>query len=477
MKFRSLSFKLTIWYVIILGIIIGFTGIFLYESFKDSLQDELDERLLEIAVELNEVWARKHGVTWGDAISEMEEEYKRDNPLILVVKLPDRHEKFPAAVFHSERVAEEAFLLDEKLYHIADESEIDDLTYRNLNRKPLSPYPLRIILLSARGPHVIQVGISLESVLTAQRRLLVILFLAGPLLLFSALLGGIFIIRKALSPVKNVVRAAQRISADDLSLRIDSRNRRDEIGALVKTFNEMIVRLEKSVKKIKQFSGDVSHELRTPLTIIRGEVEVALRKRRDGQEYRETLNSVLQESERMEKIIDDLLFLSRSETSESTNIQGGLLLDEVVWEILNSRRPAAESKGIQLGAGEVRAECISGDKVLLERMLANLVDNAVRYTSSGGRIEVSLDRAGDKIRLTVRDTGIGIPEESLPFIFDRFYVVDPSRCKETGGAGLGLAIVKWVAEIHDADIGIESRLEEGTSIWITFAAESNETCP
>jgi heavy metal sensor kinase len=290
-----------------------------------------------------------------------------------------------------------------------------------------------------------------------------------------ASLGGSFIIRRALQPVTSVVQTAKHITADDLSLRIEAKNQKDEIGALVATFNDMIARLEKSVRKIRQFSGDVSHELRTPLTIIRGEIEVVLRKARSAEEYHETLESVLDETHHMEKIIDDLLFLSRLEATDKIEFSDDVELNEILSRVWDSRSPAAREKGIELKMLPSSPSRIRGERTLLERLLTNLVDNAVRYTPAGGNVVMGVEERGPWLVLTVRDTGIGIPEESLPLIFDRFYVVDPSRSKESGGSGLGLSIVKSVADIHGAVIDIRSRVEEGTTFTIRFPLAEGRT--
>jgi heavy metal sensor kinase len=314
----------------------------------------------------------------------------------------------------------------------------------------------------------VQVGISLESTEIDLRRLLIIMILAGAGLLLLASLGGNFIIRKALKPVKSVVQTAKDITADDLSLRIEAGQRQDEIGELVATFNDMISRLEKSINKIKQFSGDVSHELRTPLTIIRGEIEVLLRKERSREEYQKTLKSALEETDYLERIIDDLLFLSRIEALEKKEFDKKVQLDEVVLNVVESQELSAKNKDITLDIKTVEPAQLYGEEILMERMLTNIIDNAIRYTPSGGKVEVSLENKDGKPMLQVQDTGIGIPEESLSLIFDRFYVVDKSRFKETGGLGLGLSIVRQVADSHGAEIEVQSELNKGTTFLIRF---------
>lgn len=467
-KFKSLSFKLTIWYILLLGIVVGLAGLFLYEGFKKSLMEDLDKTLDEIAVDVNNIYRRARGITWYDAIREAEEKYRNHRPLIQVVEFPRRERNFPERIFRSNKINSDVFLLRKEVYYKADKSGTNDLTYINLNEEKLAPHLLRVIMFPVRGPYIIQVGISLEGTAGALGRLLVIMMLAGLLLLFFASLGGSFIIRKALVPVKSVVRAANEITADDLSLRIDSGNRQDEIGALVNTFNNMIARLEKSVKKIKQFSGDVSHELRTPLTIIRGEIEILLRKDRESEEYQRTLKSVLEEANHMEKIIDDLLFLSRIEASNKIKFTEKILLDEIILEVFKSREQSAKSKGINFEIKKIIPVEVKGEKTLLERLISNIIDNAIRYTPSEGRIEINLERNDRFAVLSIRDTGIGLPEEELPFIFDRFYVVDKSRCKESGGAGLGLSIVKSVADSHGALIGVQSKINQGTTFRVKF---------
>ena len=467
-KFRSLSFKLTLWYIVILGGIIVLAGIFQYQGFRDSLLDELDVKLLEIADETYESWYSERGVSWEEAIRKTKAKFQIDNPFIQLVKLHEQGEKKIEEVVGTESFEQESFLFDTKIYYRADRSDIDNLIYDTIEEKRLSTYPVRFILFPVRGPNIVQVGISLEDTEIALRRLMIIMILAGGLLMLLASLGGNFIIRKALKPVKSVVQTAKEISADDLSLRIEVGQRHDEIGELVDTFNDMISRLEKSVKKIKQFSGDVSHELRTPLTIIRGEIEVLLRKERNKEEYQKTLKSTLEEAAYLERIIDDLLFLSRIEALEKKESDKRAKLDEILLNVVESQELTANKKSITLDIRKVEPSEINGEEILLERMITNVIDNAIRYTLPHGKVEVTLEKKDGSIIFLVQDTGIGIPEESLPLIFDRFYVVDKSRSKETGGLGLGLSIVKRVVDCHGGKIEIKSELKKGTSFSVRF---------
>ncbi len=471
-RFQSLSFKLIIWYILFLGITISVAGLFLYQGFKDRQRDELDQVILEIADETYEEWWRHKGVTWEAAIARSVDEFSAYHPFIQLVKLSDEKEKRIEKTVRGAGILEESFLVDLRMYCKADRSDIDDLVYTNITHKDLGPYPVRTVLFPVRGPNILQVGISLRETYQELNQLLVVMILSGALLLVLASAGGGLIINRALHPVKSVVKTARRISADDLSLRIDAENRGGEIGELIDTFNDMIRRLEISVKRIRQFSGDVSHELRTPLTIIRGEVEVLLRKPRSREEYEDTLNSVLEESQRMEKIIDDLLFLSRVEGLDKSKLRQNVNLEEVVADVVESRIQTVKKKKLKLKADEVKRLQIQGNRDLLERMVANIFDNAVRYTPEGGQVTVTLKKQAERAVLIIADTGIGIPGEDLPKIFNRFYVVDQSRSKETGGSGLGLSIVKWIADCHDAEIDVSSQPGRGTVFTVSFPLSS-----
>jgi len=467
-KFRSLSFKLTVWYILILGIIVTLSGVFLYQSFKDSLLDELDKKLLEVAGKVSETWNSRKGVSWSDAIEKNRERFRRFQPLIQVVELEGRDEDRIAQVHKSGGEPEDIFTFEGSHYSRAYHADLDDLVYVTMQDSALGSFPVRVIFFPVWRDAVVQVGMSLEPDILAMRRLLFILLAAGPLLLGLASLGGSFIIRKALRPVRNVVETANRITADDLSLRIRGGNRDDEIGALVETLNDMIARLENSVYRIRQFSGDVSHELRTPLTVIRGEIEVSLRKARSSDEYRRILNSALEESRRMEKIIDDLLLLSRMDAAKHRHFDKAVKLDDVLVAIFESREAAARRKGVHMEIARTVPGGVPGDESLLERLIGNLVDNAIRYTPEGGRVELAMTEENGGLVLSVSDTGIGIPEDARPSIFDRFFVVDPSRSRESGGSGLGLSIVKQVADLHGARVELDSEVDRGTVFRIRF---------
>jgi len=344
--------------------------------------------------------------------------------------------------------------------------------YMNVPEESPAIHPLRIILYPVQHAenkaYLIEVGTSLKKIFSTLEDFLTILIFSGPILLLVSVLGGYFILTRVLQPMKAVVKTAQKITTEDLSLRIESKNQKNEIGQLITTLNEMISRLEQSVLQIKQFSIDASHDLKTPLTVIRGEIDIALRKNRPATEYIKTLTSVREEANKLERIIDNLLFLSRIDSRDYQRSFEKIHLDEILLEVFEKTASLANKKELSYVLEKMERVPIQGDPILLNRLLMNLVDNAIKYTPPGGQVTISLKNPGKKAKFTIQDTGIGIPGDALPFIFNRFYRVDQSRSQQNEGAGLGLSIVKKIADIHQAEIEIHSQLNKGTTVRVSF---------
>jgi two-component system OmpR family sensor kinase len=242
---------------------------------------------------------------------------------------------------------------------------------------------------------------------------------------------------------------------------IDIGSKRDELGKLADTFNEMISRLRDAFQRINQFSIDVSHELKTPLTILKGGTEVALRKDRGAKEYRDLLVSHLEEIDRMSSIIEDLLLLSKADTGRMQLNLEEVALRDLILEVYMDMKIFAEKKSVELLVGEVEDAKVKGDELKLRRMLWNIVDNGIKYTQTGGKVEISSALENGGVRIEVRDTGIGIADVDLKYVFDRFYRADRARNRENG-TGLGLSISKWIAEAHKGVIEVESRVSSGS---------------
>jgi len=282
-------------------------------------------------------------------------------------------------------------------------------------------------------------------------------FFAGvPLVLLLASLGGYFLARKSLSPIALMDRQTQRITAENLSARLDVMNERDELGGLAVTINELLERLENAFKEQQRFIADASHELRTPLAVLRGETEVSLSQARSTDEYKASLNLIKDEAERLSRIVEDLFVLARQPTDYRIMSRQPVRLDKIVAECGRAAQVLAAQKELKLKIDSGTALALNGDEELLQRMILNLLDNAVKYTPPGGEIAVQLRGRNGDARLTVRDNGIGIPAKDQPHVFDRFYRVDKARSRALGGAGLGLSIARQIAQAHGGTVSVES---------------------
>ena len=288
---------------------------------------------------------------------------------------------------------------------------------------------------------------------------------ALPLLAVLAALGGFRITRRAFRPVTQMAETARAIgTGSDLSQRIETDGRGDELNQLGDTMNEMLARLQASFEAERQFSSDVSHELRTPIAVIRSQCEFALSGQAGEEEKREAFEAVLKQSERMNSIVSRLLLLSRAENGKFVPEREPVELNVLCETVCEELEAMAAERQVELAWNTEELQ-ITGDETLLIRMVNNLVSNAIRYNRPGGSAEVSLRKRGKYAVLTVRDTGIGIRREDLGQIFNRFYRADRSRSSE--GTGLGLSMAAWIARVHGGSIRAESVYGEGS----VFTAE------
>lgn len=305
---------------------------------------------------------------------------------------------------------------------------------------------------------------SLSSVDHAEGRLRTALVFGIPVSLLIALVGGWVVASRALSPVEELRRTAQSITATDLSRRIGM-HRDDELGRLAHTLDDMIDRIDSAFKEQRQLTADVSHELRTPLSVIRAQTSLALRRNRRPEEYAAVLASIQEETERMSKIVEDLLLLARADAGQEAIEHDPVRLDVIARWAADQMQNMARASQIDLELS-LKPVMIEGDADRLRQLGLNLVHNAVKYTDSGGRVKVSVGVQGTTGLLQVSDSGQGIEEQSLPHIFQRFYMADRSRSRETGGSGLGLAIAHWIVEAHGGTIRVQSKRGVGSTFEV-----------
>jgi heavy metal sensor kinase len=293
-------------------------------------------------------------------------------------------------------------------------------------------------------------------------------FFAGvPLVLLLASVGGYFLARKSLAPIALMNQQTQRITAENLSARLDVTNPRDEVGRLALTINALLSRIDAAFQEQKRFIADASHELRTPLAVLRGETEVALGQERATREYQESLALIKDEAERLSRIVEDLFVLARQPMDARSIVNEPVHLNEIVADCARAVNVLAVQKGLRLDlAAELPNVCVNGDDEMLKRMLLNLLDNAVKYTPPGGRISVALESQNGQALIVVKDTGIGIPAADQARIFDRFYRVDKARSRALGGAGLGLSIARWIVAGHGGALAVESEVGKGSSFTV-----------
>jgi two-component system OmpR family sensor kinase len=263
--------------------------------------------------------------------------------------------------------------------------------------------------------------------------------------------GGYFLARKSLAPVVAMGEQARHIGATNLHDRLPVLNAKDELGQLATTFNDLLDRLDQSFERQRRFVADASHELRTPLAILRGESEVAMSQQgRTAEDYLESLGILHEETSRLIKIVEDLFTLTRADSGQYLLSPEDVYLEEVVAECAHSARTLAREKNIELRV-DASSEClVHGDPALLRRMILNLLDNAIKYTPEGGRVDIACRATTGAFEIHVTDTGPGIPPELHSRIFERFFRADPARSRSgrEGGAGLGLSIALWIAEAH-----------------------------
>lgn len=312
----------------------------------------------------------------------------------------------------------------------------------------------------------IGVAYPLDEVNHAMANLVKILIFLIPIPLLISIIGGILLAGKALKPVDDIVKTASEITAGNLNRRIPEPNSNDEIARLIRTLNNMIDRLESSFERMKQFSADISHEFKTPLTIIRGEIELALSKNKRASSLKKTLANILDEVVRLSNMVEDLLTLFKSDIGQVKFNFKEVDIVEIIKDLLEDIDVLAEEKKIKIEVGRLDSAIVLGDEMRLKQLFLNLIDNAIKYNKSGGKVTISVENKGDVVDVSISDTGVGIPEEELDLIFERFYRVDKARSRDSGGVGLGLSIAKWIAESHNGKIEVQSKLGQGSKFSV-----------
>lgn len=332
-----------------------------------------------------------------------------------------------------------------------------------------SQTPMRVYTAPIEDDHqvvaIIQVAQTLAGLQDTLGRLLATLLVSVPLLVVGAGVSGYFLAARALAPIDQISRTAQRISIEDLSARLNLPASDDEVGRLAKTFDTMLARLEESFRHEHQFTADAAHELRTPLAAIQAILGMILEKRRSPAEYEQALVDLGEEADRLRTLTEGLLLLARGDMRQ-LSMRETIDLSILLHDVSDSLSLLAEAKGLSLTCTVPANLTLTGDSDSLIRLFVNLLGNAIKYTEQGHITVSANQKMKGFLNVTIADTGIGIPPEHLPHIFDRFYRVEKSRT--TQGAGLGLAIALDIARAHEGTIEVSSKIGQGTvfNVWL-----------
>jgi heavy metal sensor kinase len=455
--FQNLRFRLVVWYSLLAGLSMGISEGFLYFELRRAMLDQVDR-----ALQVSAIQALKN---LDDEVDNLEFDPRKDAPIL-------------ASLLNEAGV--EIYLLDPKgalIESIGNSLALADAerlqpgfstvdTPEGRWRIYLQDVPMR----NRRPGGWLKVARSLHPLDSTLADLLRRHLVAVPLLLGMVGLGGFIIASRALTPIAQITEITRRIrQSGDLTQRIgDTYTTDDELTRLALLFDEMLDSLQRTFEQQEQFMADASHELRTPLTTLRGLVQVTLHQPRDQETYAETLHTIELEVERLIRLSSDLLLLSRLEQQSQDLSLEPVDLSDLLAAIALQIQPLADLESLTLSTHIDPDLRIWGSPDHLIRLFINLLDNAVKYTGTDGQIALGATLQADGVHVTVSDTGVGIPTQHLPHLFERFYRVEKSRSRSQGGTGLGLAIAKEIVHRHQGMIAVESELGAGTIVTVTF---------
>jgi heavy metal sensor kinase len=456
----SLRVRLTLWYMLLLGIALAVFGSSLYVALRQLLYENVDSSLLRTASAISAA------VEAGGAkvVPESSLPPPRSNEV-------EQGEYFwrlldlqgHVIIQSGERDFGDTTVLSAILTPDTGQPEYDTVHLRD---KAIRLYSAFINYGTQTA--ILQVGFSLDDILETLSYLRWIAAALFAATVFLASGGGLLLANRALKPVDAMTRTARSITARDLSQRLILNRSHDEIGRLAQTFNEMIARLEESFNRQRRFTADASHELRTPLTVAKGALSLALRRSRSASYYRRVIEQVEEEIDRVDRLVNRLLFLARTDAGRLNLYGRSIDLSGMLSELAGQLRPLVESKRLALMTEIEDNLVIVADPDAITQVVTNLLENAAKYTSEGTitlKACFEPEKSGG-VRISVSDTGPGIAAEHLPHLFERFYRVDRARSREQGGAGLGLSIAYELVSAHGGSITASSQPQGNGAIFV-----------
>ncbi|MCA9139337.1 MAG: HAMP domain-containing protein [Planctomycetales bacterium] len=450
MKGLSIRMRLTLWYAILfMGLTSAMGAILLWQVHRHLLHNA-DRALAEEIGELFEEMALVENQE--EMVAELERRFSTHSHYHFQILDEHLNKTFTSRFLTNIQLppGQPPGLMRGKQYSDVDLGRAGRFRLLDLAVRDSSSTPL---LLRAISP--------LKPVEQDFRSYVKIIATLGPLAVVAALLAGYLVSGHLLSPIQQITNKARKISGDRLDERLPIVNEHDELGELSTTLNETFDRLESSVNTMRRFTSDAAHELRSPVAVLRTEAEIALRKPRDADEYRAVVERTLTEAIRLGELVDQLLTLSRHDAGVQKMSTDEVPVGAIVEDVVARLAATAADKGVHLESVNLPTDFVAGHDVWLSQLFFNLIDNAIKFTAAGGKVNISGASSCDHVEFFVEDTGIGMAEEHLPHVFERFYRADGSR-EHYRGTGLGLSICKSIVEAHGGEINVESERGEGT---------------
>lgn len=458
MNTRSLRFRLTVWYAGLLAALLALFGASVYFGLGRYLEWSLRESLTNQAEQIGETYLANVNQSGEEyVIEEINEHYapeinsryvritRADGSMLYASGVPEDRSFDPTGLPVLPATLNQPSVREE---HLPRGGELLISTL---------PFTAR-----DGGRFLIETGAPYDQIEAVLRGLLLTLALGLPAVVGVAIAGGYFVMRRALRPVDELTRSAERITSRNLGERLPVARTGDELERLSVSLNRMVARLDEAFTHVRRFTADASHELRTPLTVLHGELEAVAQAKQLDPEVREMIGSALEETERLAKIVESLLAISRLDAGEARMERARFDLAELAATTTDQMRLLAEDKNVALQTDAAQAVEVEGDRARLKQVVVNLLDNAIKYTPENGSVRVGVSADDARAVLEVADTGAGIQREALPHIFERFYRADKARSRQMGGTGLGLAIVKAIVAAHGGEVTVESAEGHGS---------------
>ncbi|MFA6142064.1 MAG: HAMP domain-containing sensor histidine kinase [Candidatus Omnitrophota bacterium] len=473
MFFKSIRFKALFWYTFILTITLLIFSFILYEGFRKTLYDDFDDLLSSrcegVADSINAYW--RAGAAEKDAFAFAAQAWvteKRKDPdlMSIFVRILDANGSLIVASKSMPNISQ---LPKEDFKDIIDGDDSFDTVKGEFadGRKMRARMYSRPVYEHGKVAYVVQVAGPIGLMSLVLHNLIFILFVMLPLTVILAAFPGVLLVRLTLKPVDTMINTLRQITAENLKLKIHIPDTKDEIKKLADTFNEMIERIDRSFTSQQRFIQDISHELRTPLSALKTDIEAAIKNINSRKESEAVLLRMLKEADAFSRIVDNLSTLSRFETDQVTLEIKKINLTKLIEGAVDNMRSLAGRKGIDISFYCDETVIMDADEIQLGRMMMNLLDNAIRYTYRKGKVTVTLVKDDKFAKIKISDTGMGMPEEEFPYIFDRFYQVVKTR-GSGDNFGIGLSIVKAVVEAHKGDISVESKRGQGSTFTVTL---------